>query len=88
MSAASPFATLGLLNVPASSRLLPSACCPDKDLVVTIARLGGKDRLSLWKMQGSKKWEVDVDTGADHEEVIDLAWSPDGKRASLNFPLH
>lgn len=76
---ANDFVPLATLQLPAASRLLPSACCPDKDLVVVISRLGGKDRMSLWKMQGSKKWEVDVDTGAAYdEEVVDLAWSPDG----------
>lgn len=73
------FASLAFLQLPSACRLLASACCPDKDLVVLISRLGGKDRLSLWKLQGSKKWEVDV--GADEvssEEVIGIAWSPDG----------
>lgn len=44
-----------------------------------ISRLGSKDTISLWKMQGGKKWEVDVSTGdAAHEEVTGVAWSPDG----------
>ncbi|GJJ09682.1 hypothetical protein Clacol_003906 [Clathrus columnatus] len=38
-----------------------------------------KDTISLWKMQGGKKWEVDVSIGnAAHEEVTAIAWSPDG----------
>lgn len=70
--------TLASLQLPTPSRLLPSACCPDKDLVVIITRQGGKDRMSLWKMQGSKKWEIDFDS-ASHasEEIVALTWSPD-----------
>ncbi|KAI0068360.1 hypothetical protein BV25DRAFT_1793503 [Artomyces pyxidatus] len=78
------FASLARLQLPPHSRLLPSACCPDKDLVVIVSRLGGKDRMGLWKMQGSKKWEVDVDSGAVYnEEIVDLAWSPDGQTIVL-----
>jgi hypothetical protein len=75
------FASLAVLQLPSQSRLLVSACCPDKDLVILISRLGGKDRMSLWKMQGSKKWEVDVSTEeSSAEEIVGLAWSPNGKR--------
>ncbi|KAI0051696.1 hypothetical protein FA95DRAFT_1534014 [Auriscalpium vulgare] len=78
------FTSLATLQLPPHSRLLPSACCPDKDLVVVITRTGGKDRMSLWKMQGSKKWDVDVDSGAaQDEEIVDLAWSPDGQSIVL-----
>jgi anaphase-promoting complex subunit 4 len=77
------FASLAVLQLPPHSRLLASACCPDKDLVMMISRLGGKDRMSLWKMQGSKKWEVDVCTeDANTEEIVGIAWSPDGKNNS------
>jgi anaphase-promoting complex subunit 4 len=77
------FASLAVLSLPSACRLLRSACCPDKDLIVLISRLGGKDRMSLWKIQGSKKWEVDVGS-AEHssEEIVGLAWSPDGKRVN------
>ncbi|THH16998.1 hypothetical protein EW146_g3736 [Bondarzewia mesenterica] len=78
------FASLAVLQMPPSSRLLPSSCCPDKDLVVVISRLGSKDRVSLWKMQGSKKWEVDIHLeGGHNEEIVDLAWSPDGQTIVL-----
>ena len=74
------FASLAVLQLPSACRLLSSACCPDKDLVILISRLGGKDRMSLWKMQGAKKWEVDVGSDANSsEEIVGLAWSPDGK---------
>jgi anaphase-promoting complex subunit 4 len=80
------FASIAVLQLPSQSRLLASACCPDKDLVVLISRLGGKDRMSLWKMQGSKKWEVDVGTEeASVEEIVGIAWSPDGKSESDVF---
>jgi anaphase-promoting complex subunit 4 len=74
-----PFVSLAKLSLPVSSRLLPSACCPDKDLVVIISPQNGKDHVSLWKMQGSKKWQVDVHTvSVRNETIVDLAWSPDG----------
>lgn len=73
------FSSWATLQLPPSSRLFPSACCPDKDLVVVVSRLGSKDQISLWKMQGSKKWDVVVDTGNPHpEEVVDITWSSDG----------
>ncbi|KZT30397.1 hypothetical protein NEOLEDRAFT_1185228 [Neolentinus lepideus HHB14362 ss-1] len=70
-----PLATLRLL---AASRVLRSSCCPDKDLAVFISRHGTRDRISLWKLQGSKKWEIDMDVESASDEVVDLAWGPDG----------
>ncbi|KAF8591837.1 hypothetical protein K439DRAFT_607086 [Ramaria rubella] len=73
------FASLSVLHLSSPSHLLPSSCSPDKDLLLVISRLGIKDTISLWKMQGAKKWEVDVSIGnAAHEEVTGVAWSPDG----------
>jgi len=75
------FASLGVLHLPSPSRLLSSACCPDKDLVVVIARLGSHDRMSLWNYShGSRVWEIDVNSADDNTvtEVVGLAWSPDG----------
>ena len=74
------FASLARIQLPSQSRLLASACCPDKDLVALISRFGGQDRLSLWKMQGARKWEIDVGTQQTaSEEIVGLAWSPDGE---------
>lgn len=74
------FALLATLQLPSTCRLLASACCPDKDLVVLISRVGSKDRMSLWKMQGSKKWDVDVGSSSTKSvEIVGVAWSPDGK---------
>ena len=79
MNVNGPFVSLAKLQLPVSSRLFPSACCPDKDLVVTISSQNGKDHVSLWKMQGSKKWQVDVRSDSvRNETIVDLAWSPDG----------
>ncbi|KAJ7181678.1 anaphase-promoting complex, cyclosome, subunit 4-domain-containing protein [Mycena crocata] len=79
------FASLASVHVgPSVCRLLASACCPDKDLLVLVSRLGGRDRMSLWKMQGSKTWEVDV--GNDDtvsEQIVGLAWSPDGQSIAV-----
>ena len=86
-----PFVSLAKLSLPSFSRLLRSACCPDKDLVVIISPQNGKDHVSLWKMQGSKKWQVDVHSvSVRSETIVDLAWSPDGM-LSLNkysMPFH
>jgi anaphase-promoting complex subunit 4 len=72
------FASLAVLQLPSVSSLLPSACCPDKDLVVLISR---RNRLGLWKVQGSKKWEVDIASSERNtEDIVGLAWSPDGNR--------
>ncbi|CAL1695872.1 unnamed protein product [Somion occarium] len=73
------FISLANIRLPTSSRLLPSSWCPDKDLFLLVSRSAGRDKLSLWKMQGAKKWEVTFDSdqpGA--KEVVDVAWSPDG----------
>ncbi|KAI9460950.1 anaphase-promoting complex, cyclosome, subunit 4-domain-containing protein [Lactarius psammicola] len=79
-----PFVSLAKLSLPVSSRLLPSACCPDKDLVVIVSPQNGKDHVSLWKMQGSKKWQVDVHSvSARNETIVDLEWSPDGQAIAL-----
>lgn len=73
------FASLAVLRFSFPCRLLPSACCPDKDLVVLVSRLGGRDRLTLWKMQGTKKWDVEVECDENTiENVSALAWSPCG----------
>ncbi|VDB99616.1 unnamed protein product [Peniophora sp. CBMAI 1063] len=78
MESSSGIASLAEIHVPPYSRLLPNSCCPDKDLVVVFSTLGGKDRMSLWKMQGSKKWDVDIDLGlAVDEMIVDMTWSPD-----------
>ncbi|KAF5370216.1 hypothetical protein D9615_010061 [Tricholomella constricta] len=83
---ASTLSPLSLLQFPSSTRLLTSACCPDKDLVVLISRLGGRDRLSLWNYShGSKAWEVDVGVGDESvlAEITGLAWSPDGQTIAV-----
>ncbi|KIJ21731.1 hypothetical protein PAXINDRAFT_165137 [Paxillus involutus ATCC 200175] len=79
----SAFATLATLQLPSPCRLLSSACCPDKDLVVLISRLGGHDRMSLWKLQGSRKWEVDIGTDDVSAMVTGLAWSPSGQTIAV-----
>ncbi|KAJ7706158.1 anaphase-promoting complex, cyclosome, subunit 4-domain-containing protein [Mycena rosella] len=78
------FASLAAVHLPSICRLLASACCPDKDLLVLVSRLGGRDRMSLWKMQGSKTWEVDVGTDdKSSEQIVGLAWSPDGQSIAV-----
>ncbi|KAG5722502.1 ATP-dependent RNA helicase DRS1 [Termitomyces sp. T112] len=92
MDATRSFSALGVLQTPPSTRLLPSACCPDKDLIVLISRLGGRDRLGLWNYShGSKIWEVDGGVGDENTviDIVDIAWSPDGQSivAVHNPPL-
>ncbi|KAF8216223.1 anaphase-promoting complex, cyclosome, subunit 4-domain-containing protein [Mycena galopus ATCC 62051] len=78
------FASLAAVHLPSVCRLLASACCPDKDLLVLVSRLGGRDRMSLWKMQGTKTWEVDVGTDdKSSEQIVGLAWSPDGQSIAV-----
>jgi anaphase-promoting complex subunit 4 len=78
------FTSLAEVQLQPACRILRSACCPDKDLVILVSRLGGKDRLALWKIQGSKKWEVDVASDQNGgQEIVDVAWSPDGKFSFL-----
>ncbi|KAJ6519839.1 anaphase-promoting complex, cyclosome, subunit 4-domain-containing protein [Mycena sanguinolenta] len=78
------FSSLAAVHLPSVCRLLASACCPDKDLLVLVSRLGGRDRMSLWKMQGSKTWEVDVGTDdKSSEQIVGLAWSPDGQSIAV-----
>ncbi|KAF9044704.1 hypothetical protein BDZ89DRAFT_1155514 [Hymenopellis radicata] len=76
------FSSLSVVQLAAPSRLLPSACCPDKDLVVLVSRLGTQERLSLWKLSGTKSWEVDITSGND-DHVVDVAWSPDGRSIAV-----
>ena len=69
---------LASFRLPSAARLLPTALCPDKDLLLLITNLNDKDRLSLWNLQGSKKWEVEVDaSGSSPEGIVALTWSPD-----------
>ena len=79
--------SLAAVRLQSKSCLFPTACCPDKDLVVLVSKATGADeRLSLWKLQGAKKWEVDLvrgavgaDANAEPELVTGLTWSPDGE---------
>ncbi|KAJ6610891.1 anaphase-promoting complex, cyclosome, subunit 4-domain-containing protein [Mycena sp. CBHHK59/15] len=78
------FSSLAVVHLTSACRLLAAACCPDKDLLVLVSRLGGRDRMSLWKMQGSKTWEVDVGTDdKSSEQIVGLAWSPDGQSIAV-----
>ncbi|KAJ7786332.1 anaphase-promoting complex, cyclosome, subunit 4-domain-containing protein [Mycena metata] len=71
------FTSLAAVHLPSVCRLLPSAC-------FLVSRLGGRDRMSLWKMQGSKTWEVDVGTDdKSSEQIVGLAWSPDGQSIAV-----
>ena len=46
--------------------------------MVVITRPRTKDRISLYKMQGTKVWEVEFDADSPDElQIVDVAWSPD-----------
>lgn len=78
------FASLAVLQFSSPSRLLSSSCCPDKDLLILISRLGGQDRVSLWNStQGTKIWEVDIGDENSGATVVDIAWSPDGQSVAV-----
>ncbi|KAG6899924.1 hypothetical protein C0993_005314 [Termitomyces sp. T159_Od127] len=96
MDVTSSLSALGILQTPPSTRLLASACCPDKDLIVLISRLGGRDRLGLWNYShGSKVWEVDVGVGDEGQSIVAVHNPPlvtlhslqDGTR-QFTLPLH
>ncbi|PFH54494.1 hypothetical protein AMATHDRAFT_134140 [Amanita thiersii Skay4041] len=83
------FTALAVLQLPSQSRLLCSSCCPDKDLLLLISRLGGQDRVSLWNStQGTKTWEVDIGDENSGATVVDVAWSPDGTGGQSVVVLH
>ncbi|KAL1737184.1 anaphase-promoting complex, cyclosome, subunit 4-domain-containing protein [Schizophyllum commune] len=78
------FSSLALIQLPSPSRILNASCCPDKDLVLLISRIGGQDRMSLWKVQGQKKWDVNVGAEAsESEHIVGIAWSPDGQSIAV-----
>ncbi|KAF8641031.1 hypothetical protein AX17_000676 [Amanita inopinata Kibby_2008] len=78
------FSSLAILQLPTSTRLLQSSCCPDKDLLILVSRLGGQDRVSLWNStQGTKTWEVDIGDENNGATVVDVAWSPDGQSVAI-----
>ena len=60
--------------------LLESSWCPDKDLLVFLSKHGATSRMTLYKMQGAKIWEVDVGPvdNAEHR-VTAITWGPDGQ---------
>ncbi|KAI0778173.1 anaphase-promoting complex, cyclosome, subunit 4-domain-containing protein [Trametes elegans] len=76
---ATQIASVATISLPHPSRVLRTAWCPDKDLVVVLSRFAHQERLSLWKMSGSKKWEIELPGNTEHqiEQMVDIAWSPD-----------
>ncbi|KAH8102650.1 anaphase-promoting complex, cyclosome, subunit 4-domain-containing protein [Cristinia sonorae] len=73
------FSPIANLHLPSTSRIFRSSWCPDKDLLLIASRSPSGDKLSLWKMQGSKKWEFEFDKASTSTTgIVDVAWSPDG----------
>lgn len=78
---ATTIAPVATIQLPSTSRVLHSSWCPDKDLLVVISRVAHQEKMTLYKMQGSKKWEVVIqptNVGKVQTEVVGVAWSPDG----------
>ena len=81
---ATTIAPVATIQLPAASRLLPTSWCPDKDLLVVTTHVSHQEKMTLYKMQGSKKWEVTIQPqllGKTEAEVVAVAWSPDGTSA-------
>ncbi|KIO23930.1 hypothetical protein M407DRAFT_26630 [Tulasnella calospora MUT 4182] len=77
------FARLADVSFPASSKLFSSSWCPTMDLFVMAVPLSNRHRLGLWKMGGTKVWDIEVakltegSTEQTHS-IVNVAWSPDG----------
>lgn len=72
------FASLSVAHLSSPCRLLASACCPDKDLVLLVTQVGLSEGLNLYKNNGVKVWEVDAS-----DSIVDVAWSPDGRSIAV-----
>lgn len=79
------FSLLGSFNVPPDTRLVKGACNPEKDLALLIHRSEPRNTISLWKLQGVKRWEIDVIANFDQVGSIrHIAWSPDGSKFAVS----
>ncbi|KAG9055773.1 hypothetical protein FS842_001229 [Serendipita sp. 407] len=80
----SSFTPLGAFTVSADARLVPGACNPEKDLVLLIHHTDPRSTISLWKLQGTKRWEIDAVANFDQTGWLrQVAWSPDGEKFAL-----
>ena len=79
------FRTCATIKLSSEARLLASSWCPDKDLLLAITNVGGRDKLSLWPREGARKmWEVEPCVEeAEQDEITGIAWSPDGEIVTL-----
>ncbi|THV04922.1 hypothetical protein K435DRAFT_835171 [Dendrothele bispora CBS 962.96] len=75
------FASYGVVHLATPCHFIPEACCPDKDLVLLVTRVGGRDRMGLWTLSGTKTWEIDPSPSS--ERIISCAWSPDGQSIAI-----
>ncbi|KAF5375104.1 hypothetical protein D9758_000258 [Tetrapyrgos nigripes] len=75
------FSSIAVAQLATPSHFMPSACCPDKDLVLLISRVGGRDRMGLWTLSGTKTWEIDPSPST--ERIMACAWSPDGQSVAV-----
>ena len=68
------FQELSSRVLPTAAKLLPSACCPNMDLVV-LPDATEEGPLTLYRMSGTgeKVWEAQTGASLDN-----LVWSPDG----------
>ena len=74
------FSQLGQFYVAPGSRIPPGACNSEKDLIILVQRSESRDIISLWRLQGTKRWEIDVIANHDTVgRVRGVTWSPEGK---------
>ncbi len=75
------------IQLPTTSRVMPTAWCPDKDLLVVTSHVSHQEKMTLYNMQGSKKWEVTIQpqlVGKIEADVVGITWSPDGTISSAS----
>ena len=78
----STIASVATVQFPTATLVLRTAWCPDKDLFVVFSRASHQTRMTLYKMQGAKKWEIAIqprNVGKLDVDVTSVAWSPDGE---------
>ena len=78
---ATTIASVATIQFPTTTRILRTSWCPDKDLLVVFSVVSHQTKMTLYKMQGGKKWEVTIQpkqVGKKDVDVVSVTWSPDG----------
>lgn len=78
---ATSIASVATVQFSSATQILRTSWCPDKDLLVVFSRVSHQSKMTLYKMQGAKKWEVVIQprqVGKAEVDIVGVAWSPDG----------